>query len=314
MSDERTRGGAGPSQQDLRDAVPPSTEGREFRVGVFVILGVLAFFTVLYMMTDPATFRGRYMVETVVESAGGIRKGDPVQMRGVNIGRVHRFEMRSDGQVQITLEIEGEWSIPSDSRTELTANGLIGGVTVAVLPGSSSQPLPPGGEMPGGSAADLFAAAGDLSGQASEVLDRVNRLLNDPTLESVEASVSQLQALLGELGKVTEGQAAQVQTLTRSLNQTARNLQDATGPELSATMASADTAMQSFNRSSQALERATRSLESILARLDRGEGTLGKLTASDSLYTAAYGAAESLRLLLDDIRENPGRYIKLEIF
>ena len=47
--------------------------------------------------TDAATFRGRYIITTFVPNAGGIRRGDPVQMRGVNIGRVTDFQMVPDG-------------------------------------------------------------------------------------------------------------------------------------------------------------------------------------------------------------------------
>ena len=50
------------------------------------VVGIAAFLTVLFTMTDVGTFRGRYYANTVVTDAGGMRRGDPVQMRGVNIG------------------------------------------------------------------------------------------------------------------------------------------------------------------------------------------------------------------------------------
>ena len=71
-----------------RDA-PRWRGGREVRVGLFVLIGAAASLWILFLTTDPATFRGRYMVTTTVPEAMGLRKGDPVQMRGVNIGRVH---------------------------------------------------------------------------------------------------------------------------------------------------------------------------------------------------------------------------------
>ncbi len=39
-----------------------------------------------------------------------------------------------------------------------------------------------------------------------------------------------------------------------------------------------------------------------------------KLSADDSLFTSITAAAESVRLLMDDVRENPGRYISVSIF
>ena len=114
-----------PSEVELDQATPRLAGGREVRVGGFLLLGALAFGTVLFLMTDPATFRGRYMVGTEVIEAGGIRRGDAVQMRGVNIGRVHEFELTSNG-VLITLEIEGRWGIPEDSHTVLGGLDLLG--------------------------------------------------------------------------------------------------------------------------------------------------------------------------------------------
>ena len=48
--------------------------------------------------------------------------------------------------------------------------------------------------------------------------------------------------------------------------------------------------------------------------MDSGEGTLGQLSTNPALYENLAAALESVRLLTEDIRENPGRYVKIEIF
>ena len=48
------------------------------------------------------------------EDAGGMRNGDPVQMRGVNIGRVTGFDMVPDG-VAVTMEIYNRYFVPEDN-------------------------------------------------------------------------------------------------------------------------------------------------------------------------------------------------------
>ena len=112
------------TDEELKAAVPRGQRNREFRVGIFVLVGAVSVLLALFLLTDPSTFRGRYVVSTLVEDAGGIRRGDPVQMRGVNIGRVMGFTMAPPrGGVRIDLELEGDWSIPSDSRTRLVSSG-----------------------------------------------------------------------------------------------------------------------------------------------------------------------------------------------
>ena len=51
----------------------------------------------------------------------------------------------------------------------------------------------------------------------------------------------------------------------------------------------------------------------ILGRIERGEGTLGRLSVDETLYNTLNDAATSLEELLDDIKENPGRYITIRI-
>ena len=154
------------SDDELLTAVPRGTKGREASVGLFVLLGLISFVVVIFWMTDPATLRGRYMLVTTVDDAGGVRSGDPVQMQGVNIGRVNGFEMVGQGLIYITLEIEGEWEIPRGSRTEMGEAGLFGGRTMTIVRGDSNEYLAEGDTIPGeGAAAGLMGAVGELSEQ-----------------------------------------------------------------------------------------------------------------------------------------------------
>ena len=103
------------SQEKTLPVLPPSrARDRQLWVGVFVILGMAAILVAFFTLTDAALFRGRYKIQTIVKDAGGIRRGDPVQMRGVNIGRVTAFKIVPEG-VAVTLELEGEYLVPTDS-------------------------------------------------------------------------------------------------------------------------------------------------------------------------------------------------------
>lgn len=304
---------SGPSDAELRSAVPPAAGAHELRVGVFVLIGLISFMLVLFLMTDPASFRGRYMVTTLVEDAGGIRRGDPVQMRGVNIGRVHAFEIQDDA-VAITLEIEGEWDIPADSRTQLSSTGLLGGLTVEVVRGTSDARLEDGAILPGtSSGGNLMQTAEELGGQAEEVLSQLREALSDETVSSVEASARELEQLLGTLSQVARTQGDEIARLTATLNDAAQGVEGAT-PELRSTLVQADSAMRRLNATAQVLESASTSLDTVLGRMARGEGTLGRLTTEDALYENLNRASTALEALLTDLRENPGRYLKISVF
>jgi phospholipid/cholesterol/gamma-HCH transport system substrate-binding protein len=269
------------------------------------------------MLTDPATLRGRYMLVTHLDDAGGVRRGDPVQMRGVNIGRVHGFELGPDGDVYLTLEIEGDWRIPEGSQAALQGMGLFGGRTVALEPSESTTYHEEGDTLPGaGDEGDLMATAGDVGRRADTILTRITEVLDQPTVSSLRGAVDHLEGLLSELNEIARGQRDDIERLTSSLARSAEGLETATasGPDAARAVARADSTMANLNRTSAALEEVTSSLDAVLARIEAGEGTLGRLSRDEALYTNLTRAAESAHLLLDDLRANPSRYINVSIF
>lgn len=303
------------TDEEILGATPAAASGREVRVGIFVLFGLISFVVVLFLLTDPATLRGRYLLVTEVENAGGIRRGDPIQMRGVNVGRVHGFEMQPSGRVAIEMEMEGQWRIPVDSRTEMGASGLFGGRTLDIQPGTSDRMLESLDTIPGtmGSGGGLMGNVDELSETASTVLSRIQILLDTGTVASLQGSAGEMEILLGQLSAMTREQRGTLERLTESLASAAEGM-EGTGPDARRAIARADSAMQVLTRTSHSLDEAAVSLRTLLGRIDRGEGTLGKLSTDEALYANMNRAAESLTSLVEDIRANPGRYINVSIF
>lgn len=300
--------------REVLHAVPPTARAREFRVGVFVILGIAAFFTILFSMTSPAMFRGRYMMTTHVEDAQGIRRGDPVRMRGINVGRVHDFALDRGG-VTVTVEIDGEWDVPLGSRAELMSTGVLGGMVVSVVPGDGGGAMSAWDELPGTSVGGVFEQAGDLAGGAQDVLVRIQALLSDSTVAGTGAAVTALRDLLEGLTGLVDDQAAEIRSIAETLARSAENVEGLTGAEeLHDAIASAESAMATLDRTALTAETAASRLDAVLAGIERGEGTIGQLFANDSLYHTLNDTAASLKDLLDDIKENPGRYINIKVF
>lgn len=305
----------GPSEEELLRAVPRGASRGEFKIGVFVLLGIAALLTTLFLLTDPSTFRGRYRLLAVVEEAGGIRRGDPVQMKGVNIGRVMDFALVPEG-VALTLELEGRWKVPDDSRVRLVSSGLLGGRTVEVLPGGSSRPLPPGATLPGELVEGILEFPPELGREAQRVLERLQDLLAEPTVTSARSGVQEVRTLLVNLNALVKAQQGEISRLTASLNRSAQALETGlgSGEELAGVLAQADSTFLILARTGQRLERAADRLDRILQRVEAGEGTLGQLAINPELYRSVSAAAQSLQALAEDIRANPRRYLRLEIF
>lgn len=311
---EPPRSGGRLTEQDLMSALPARSTHREIRVGMFVLLGVFAFLAALFTLTDVGTFRGRYYVSTVVESAGGMRRGDPVQMRGVNIGRVTGFEMVPNG-VSVELELYDRYEVPQDSRVLVRSSGLLGGMIVDVVPGSSPEELEDGELIAGALEPGVIEAAAGLGGQAESVLARVDALLSPGTVGAVGQSAQEMQVLLAELNALARQQRAELAALSTSLRRSAAGLERATaGAELERSVARIDSITARLDETSTTLSRAGESLETVLGRMERGEGTLGRLSADDELYVNLNTTAANLRELIADIQRDPRRYLNVSVF
>lgn len=302
--------------------LPPSqTRDQALRVGLFLLVAIAVTVVLLYTLTDAAMFRGRYVVTTHVPDAGGIRRGDPVQMRGVNLGRVMGFSIGPEG-VAIRLEIEGEYRVPADSKVELRSAGVLGGMVANIVPGTSAQMLRYGDTVKGAAEEALQSATQRLLDRAGAAMDRVDALFSDAFVKDVHGSSAELRALLKSFSDVTREQREELRVLEASLKRNSENLEKVTGaPELERAVKRLDSMSERGDKLAESMNRSSESAEKLLARLDRGEGTLGKLSKDEQLYREMNDSVQTMRKaanelaeLVADIKKNPKKYLKFSVF
>jgi phospholipid/cholesterol/gamma-HCH transport system substrate-binding protein len=310
-------GTAAPEQvrvHDLMLAAPRPTARREVQVGFFVLTAFILVVVALFTLTDVSPLRGRYHATTIVPDASGIRKGNPVQMLGVNIGRVRGFEIGAGGVV-VHLELQREYPIPVDSRVELVSSGLLGETVAEVIPGTAEESIRDGARLAGAAGIGLLDTAGDLGARADDVLGRMQTVLSDQTVGAVNTSALELQRMPTDMSALAAQQRQELALLSASLRRGAAGVEAATtAPELTRSVQRLDAMTARLDETIGSLDRASTSLESVIGRMDRGEGTLGKLSRDDELYNNLNQAAANLNFLATDIRENPRRYLNVRVF
>jgi len=317
-----------PSPPEEGDGPPVKGGNQTLWVGVFLILGMICILAALFILTDAAVFRGRYIVTTTVSDAGGIRRGDPVQMLGVNIGRVQRFKIDPQG-VAIRLELEGEYDVPADSTVLLKSSGLLGGMIAEIVPGKSTQELKGGAALPGKTEEQMMDSVNNLAGEAEQVLTRVQSVLSDENIESIDSTTrnldagsAQMRKLLGDVNVAVNDQRRELRTLSASLQRSAEGFEKiATGPEVERALKQIDAATARMDTVMASLEKTSTAVESVMGRLDRGEGTLGKLMRDEELYRNMNAAmlnmnqaTVNINKLSEEVRRDPKKYLKLSVF
>jgi phospholipid/cholesterol/gamma-HCH transport system substrate-binding protein len=303
---------------EQNDNLPPmpASRGRhrEAWVGLFAILGTTIMLATLFTLTSPSMFRGRYVLTAQVTDAGGIRKGDPVILKGVNIGRVQGFRITPEG-VAVRLEILGEYAVPADSRVELRQDSIMGTVVADIIPGNSPAVLRNGQSLPGSRPEGLFQAMESLKDRAKGLLDQANQTLSKETVENIHTATGDLKVLVADLRGMAAEQRGELRDLSRSLRRSAKDVEKvAHAEELERAIKRIDSLTARLDDASVSLTRSSTSLETVLGRIERGEGTLGKLSKEETLYNNLNQAADNIKKLSEDIRRQPKKYLKLSLF
>lgn len=116
---------------------------QETVVGIFVVIGLLA---IAYMTVKLGNvgFLGEqsYSLYAKFSSVTGLRAGNPVNMLGLEIGRVESFEMDQENLVAVVqLKIDNGIKIYDDAIASIKTEGLIGDKFVSIDPGGGGDLL-----------------------------------------------------------------------------------------------------------------------------------------------------------------------------
>ena len=116
------------------------------------------------------------------------------------------------------------------------------------------------------------------------------------------------QRAMNLLSEAPEG--AFVKQATRTLAATERAMVRVDSMLGSGTGARIDTLSANLASLTNHLGSATVAIDTLLRRMNRGEGTLGKLASDSTLYTDLHNLSVALTALLTDLKEHPDKYMK----
>ena len=119
----------------------------ETLVGALVIAVAVLFFIFAYNTAQVETVSG-YSVTAKFDRIDGIQRGSDVRMSGIKIGTVldHRIDPETYLAL-VTMSIESDIKLPTDSSVSITSDGLLGDKYLALTPGGDEEPIPDGGEI-----------------------------------------------------------------------------------------------------------------------------------------------------------------------
>lgn len=250
----------------------------EIVVGAFMFVILVVLLTLTLVISQNRFFERAYFLEVHFENIGGLRNGEPVFMRGVQIGNVNEINVPKNGRgVDLKLRLTRPVELHVDYRFIIEPSSMLGGMRLLVDEGSESQPLLP----EEGYASLKGQPVSNLLDEATQTIHLIREALVDGgVLEDIQGFTRNLRAISE---KVDQGEG----TVARLIND----------PTLHDQLLSLT---DNFNEVSA-------DAKQVFARIEKGEGTVGKLLSSDAqLYEDLRETVSALRDFTKRLNEEQG--------
>lgn len=260
----------------------------------------------------------------VYSHVGGLQSGTQVTINGFSVGKVNdiRFSDAS-GNLLVTFTVDNSFSFSKNSSAELYDTGIIGGKGIQI------KPVFDGAEM---------AKSGDtLTSSTRPGLTELVQQRLTPLQLKVEGAVSNADSLLMNVNDILDPKTKKdLRESIRGLNELVTSFQGSANSlnslltenkdELDNSINNLNAITTNFNRLSDTLVNAglgttikglqatMGNINDMMAKIEDGEGSLGKLVNDKALYNNLADASKELDLLLQDFRLNPKRYVNVSVF
>lgn len=288
---------------------------QEVTVGALVLLGALLFVGGT-MWLGGKTFSRTEGVHVSFEDAGTLKKGSPVKVSGVTLGNVSDIEYRGYGNVLVTLHLDPRVQPKKDAQAALATIGLVADAVIHFNPGASPQALPADTVIQGTVEKGFMDMGGELGGQAKQLLNGLNSVQFKELSDNLNKTLLSFQHLTAIYADTKNGPMSELATTMRGLQTVSARIDSVlTAAKLDQTARTADSLMGNLSRLSVDARSTAKQLDDLLGKINRNEGSLGKLMSDTTLYANAHRLIKSLQELADSIKKNPGKIgVTVKIF
>jgi phospholipid/cholesterol/gamma-HCH transport system substrate-binding protein len=262
----------------------------ELKVGIFAaaIIAILAYAT---MKVTESSFMGTggYELTVTLESVTGLKKKAPVELAGVPVGVIKKIELIDSNRARIIILVDKKVKLPANSKAILRTRGFLGETYVELIPGD-----PGAGYLEKGSE----VISGGQTGDINTMVDQFNSIADD--IKKITSSLAEIkegegQAPINRIVENLDEFTAAIKDLTiknqDNINSLAENM---------AVVASELRALVTQGREN--VEDSLEAIASITGKIDRGEGTVGKLINDDETVNKLNEAVDNLNDTLGGFR------------
>lgn len=306
----------------------------EFKVGVLAVLAIIILILGYQFLRSGQFFdKGRtYYVEYA--SIIGLSETDDVLFKGYDIGRVQSVELMKHDTggmiIRVGINITEDLDIFKDTEARIVNSDLLGDKAITLIHHDQIEPAPSGYTLNGTIEQTLSQQIEEellpvknkielLVSNIDSVISRVQGIFDvdfqgkiNENLLSIEGALKNIRNITQSVEEIVALEKPRIDTVmgnVQSITSTIKNNNEELDRTFTNLANLSDSLSQiNYGRLITKVDSVTGRLDNIIAKVERGDGSLGELVHDKELYSNLKKISVSLNQLVNDIQENPGRY------
>lgn len=306
----------------------------EIKVGVVVVIAIgLLYFGVNYLKGSDVFSKSRYFYAKY-DRIDGLTRDNSVLVNGFKVGRVVSIDLLpADGnKVLVKFEIlEERLDIPKGTVAMISSTDILGSKAIIFHFGNSDTLLSVGDTLEAGLEKEIQAVVEEklaplqedidkLINEARDIITKLSTTVekSDEAIASADKAITNISSTAVSIDTFITGQRAKIEAMENNIISITSNLKN-NSQNITEILQNVASISDSLTRANYqlAIQNATNALmqiDSLMTRINNGEGSLGLLVTDEKLYRNLEQAALELDKLTEDLRVNPDRYVHVSVF
>lgn len=272
----------------------------EFKVGALVVVigGLIAFMS-MQVSDDPSYLGRSKKAWFLMPNASGLIKGSAIKAAGIPVGVIKDIRLQ-DGLARIDITVKSDVGLTRSATVQLRSNGILGDKSIEVNPGVLGDPeLEDGGQIvnvkSGGGLDDVMTQVADIAGSLKDVSQNLKEAISDDGTNKhiLGRIVQNVEILTRDLAQMTTENKEQIGEIVDQVHDITSTIDELVNDE-------SDKGFKKTWKNTMArLDSSMKNIEDITNKINKGEGTIGKLISDEQTAEDVSSAIEGISGLVD---------------
>mgnify|MGYP001022564266 FL=1 len=295
-----------------------SNLSRNALIGLAFIASLFMIYFGMNFLKGANVFKKQNQYYAIFGDVSKLLISSPVYVKGYQVGLINNIKMTASDPIQflVGINLEEDIRIAEGSYLEYGID-MFGASTVNLVLVSSDKYLQPGDTLSGDKELGLMDGVAGVMPRADSILMKIdsivyslNRLISHPVVES---SIVGIGSTVDQLNNSSKSLNRIVNSLEKDLPEISKNLNAVSGDLKTV---SSELSQLDINDTYASIDETINNLKMLTEKFNSNNSSLGLLMNDTRLHDSLNVTIDNATRLLEDIRENPDRYltIRLKLF